>query len=427
MKKGPAGWYPGSPVFHSKPAGAYLMLTSTSLSTEGSPMARNTFTPPSGPFVFPLTIPIVQGPTLTRADVPIVCGFIPAGALIPDNYFIPHRDPRTGRGYQRLPQESRVNELAADLRKGRVDLPTSVLLNVRNREARKAIQDGILDLRVVAGDGAKMNDTKFYVVDGQHRILALRRLIEEFEVERWSKYQIPFTCMIGATEEEEMDQFYIVNSKAKSVRTDLAYELLTQRAKDPDVMEGLIERGQDWQVTATEIVKLLITESPVWRGRIRMAAMEKGETVMPSASMVASLKPVLASPFFKALSQAQQVKILDAYWRGIRALLTEAFDDPSNFSIQKGVGVIAMHNILTQVIEIARSQGLSLVEQDTYIKVLSRTLQDLQGDDSHGNVVSGLDFWRTAPNGAAGSYSSSAGRRVLIAKIQMLLPRVTVQ
>jgi hypothetical protein len=33
---------------------------------------------------------------------------------------------------------------------------------------------------------------------------------------------IPFTCMLGATEDEEMDQFYIVNSKAKSVRTDLA-------------------------------------------------------------------------------------------------------------------------------------------------------------------------------------------------------------
>jgi DGQHR domain-containing protein len=404
------------------------MSTLAALELEGPAMAKPTFDPPSGPFSPPSAISIVMGPKLIRADVPIICGFIPAGALIPENFFIPHRDPRTGRGYQRLPQESRVNELATDLRKGRVDLPTSILLNVRNRDARKALHDGVLDLRVVAGAAPKAAaDAKFYVVDGQHRILALKKLIEDFDGERWSKYEIPFTCMLGATEEEEMDQFYIVNSKAKSVRTDLAYELLHQRAQDPQVMESLVERGQDWQVHAQAIVKKLNEDSPVWRGRIRFAAMEKGDTIMPSASMVSSLKQILGSPYFKVLAPDQQVKILDAYWRGIRNLLPEAFDEPSEFSLQKGVGVMVMHTVLMQVIEIARSQGLPLSEPETYEGVLKRSLETLQGDDATGNPVSGLDFWRAAPLGAAGSYSSSAGRRVLIAKIQMLLPKVTVQ
>lgn len=395
---------------------------------EGALMALPTFTPPTGPFTSPHRIPVVPGPKLIRADVQIVCGFIPAGALIPGNYHIPYLDPRTGRGYQRLPQDARVNELAVDLKKGRVDLPTSVLLNVRNREAKRALKDGHLDLSFIVGaDGNPVPDTKFYVVDGQHRILALKKLIEDGDAERWSKYQIPFTCMLGANEDEEMDQFYIVNSKAKSVRTDLAYELLYQRAQDPSVMEALIERGKDWQVQAQAIVKRLNEDSPVWRGKIRFAAMEKGDTVMPSASMVTSLKPILGSTYFRALAADQQVKVLDAFWRGVRTILPEAFDEPTKFSLQKGVGVIVMHTVLMQVVEIARSKGMPLVEPDTYASVLKNALETLQGDDATGNPVVGLDFWRAAPLGAAGSYSSSAGRRVLIAKIQTVLPRISVQ
>ena len=404
------------------------MSTIIDTKLEEATMSNRVFTPDAGPFSAPSDIPVILGPKLIRADVPIVCGFIPAGALIPENYVIPHLDPRTGKGYQRLPQEVRINELATDLRKGRVDLPTSILLNIRNRDARKAFRNGVLNLSQVGEGGAKLGyDPKFYVVDGQHRVLALKRLIEEFDRERWSKFQIPFTCMLGATEEEEMDQFYTVNSKAKSVRTDLAYELLSKRALDPDVMESLVERGRDWQVHGQNIVRRLSEESPIWRGRIRFAAMEKGVTVMPSASMVTSLKLVLGSPYFRALTEEQQIVILDAYWRGIREVLPEAFDEPGSFSLQKGIGVMVLHTIMTQVVEIARSRGHSLVEPDTYKAILKDALELLDGENASGLPVSGLEFWRAAPDGAAGSYSSSAGRRVLMAKIHQRLPRITVQ
>ena len=404
------------------------MSTITATQVEELTMSNRVFTPDGGPFSPPSDIPVILGPKLIRADVPVVCGFIPAGALIPENYVIPHLDPRTGKGYQRLPQDVRINELATDLRKGRVDLPTSVLLNIRNRDARKAYRNGVLNLSHPGEAGAKLGyDPKFYVVDGQHRILALKRLIEEFDRERWSKFEIPFTCMLGATEEEEMDQFYTVNSKAKSVRTDLAYELLSQRAQDPLVMESLVERGRDWQVHGQNIVRRLSVESPIWRGRIRFAAMEKGETVMPSASMVTSLKQVLGSPYFKALTEEQQIRILDAYWRGIREIMPEAFDEPGSFSLQKGIGVMVLHTMMTQVVEIARSRGLSLIEPDTYASILKDALEQLEGENASSQPVVGLEFWRAAPDGAAGSYSSSAGRRVLMAKIHQRLPRITVQ
>jgi len=37
------------------------------------------------------------------------------------------------------------------------------------------------------------------------------------------------------------------------------------------------------------------------------------------------------------------------------------------------------------------------------------------------------DFWLSGSEGAAGSYSSSAGRRVLTAKIRGLLPEIEVE
>lgn len=394
--------------------------------TEVVPMARPPmeFGPPQA------TIPVVLGPKLNRTQVPIVAGFMPVSLLIP-NFVVPHRIPFTKEGYQRLPQEGRINELAADLRSKRVDLPTSILLNVRNREAKRAVKDGVLDLGFVGEAnrlGVRWPTNKFYVVDGQHRVLALQKLVNEPDGAQWLDFQIPFVCMLGATEEEEMDQFYTVNSKAKSVRTDLAYELLTQRANaDEEVMKSLVERGQEWQVKAQMVVEKLAEDSPVWRHRIRFASMEKEDTIMPSASMVTSIKPLLGSPFFKMVSIDHQVRIIDAFWRGLREVLQEAFDRPSEFSLQKGVGVIVMHTVLVQVLEIVRAQGLSPIEPDSYVKVLREPLMQLQGEDAEFNTVSGLDFWRVVPRGAAGSYSSSAGRRVLIAKIINLLPRLDVE
>lgn len=388
-------------------------------------MAQPKFNPPAGPFVKPDKIAVTAGPKLIKTETPIVVGFINAGSLAPDNYVIPSFDPRTKKGYQRPPQQTRINELANDLIKGRVDLPTSILLNVRGRDARNAYRDGFLDLaRLRSGK----EDYAFHVVDGQHRIKALEKLITEEDASVWSKYQMAFVCMLGADDREEMEQFYIINTKAKPVRTDLAYELLSLRSKDDEtIIDSLAEKGQDWIVRAQDIVQRLSDTSPPWRGRVRFAAMEKGNTILPAASMVTSLKPLLSSSYFGMLAPDQQVKILDAFWRGLRNLMPDPFDEPKNYALQKGVGVIVLHTALVSILELIKSEGLSVLEAESYQGVLAEPLRNLQGDDSYGVPVSGIDFWRVAPHGAAGSYSSSAGRRVLIAKIQSSLPRVKVQ
>ena len=391
------------------------------LAQQESTDMRRTYT--RSPFMAPEELPVVQGPDL-RSGTPTIVGYMPAGVLIPDHYEIPYYDTRSKRGYQRQPQESRINQLASDLRKDRTDLPTAVLLNVRKLDARDAVDSGKLELNRLLGLATTV---KFHVVDGQHRILALKKLVEE-DSERWSQLMIPFVCLLGAREEEEMEQFYIVNSTAKSVKTDLALALLRRRSdKDPSVYEALQERGREWQVDGQAIVERLAMESQIWKHRVRLPSMEKGETTIPSASMVTSLKPLLSSPYFGGLKSDQQMKVLEAYWHGIREVLRPAFDEPDKYAIQKGVGVIVMHSVLPNVLECVRTRGLLPVDPGSYKQILEDALMKLQGENGDGEPVSGMDFWASAPKGAAGSYSSSAGRRVLAAKIRQLLPSVEVE
>src|SRR2546422_2300812 len=59
--------------------------------------------------------------------------------------------------------------------------------------------------------------------------------------------------------------------------------------------------------------------------------------------------------------------------------------------------------------------------------VLRPVLDELEGDNANADTVKGIDFWRAAPDGAAGSFSGSAGRRVLTAKFRQLLPSIEVE
>lgn len=86
-----------------------------------------------------------------------------------------------------------------------------------------------------------------------------------------------------------------------------------------------------------------------------------------------------------------------------------------------------MHMILPHVVECIRNRGLMITEPSAYTQVLEEALTNLQGENSSGEIVTGIDFWRSGPSGAAGNYSSSAGRRFLATKIQLLLPEIEIE
>lgn len=364
---------------------------------------------------------IVSNYMLKKAKAKVAIGLIWAEQLY-ERFEVPNRDPVTKKGYQRPPQPSRVNRLVEDLDRNLVDLPTALLLNLRGEDAERRLikdQSGQTYLRLKDHD-------RLQVVDGQHRVLALQKLLHD-SPERWRDLQVPFVLMLGANEWDEMTEFHIVNSTAKSVPTDLANDLLKQRAEREggliDVLEG---RGQSWKVRAQQLVEELGRRSSLWRQRIRMAAEPKADTTIGSTGVLNSLRPVLNIPFFQQLRREDQFAVLEAFWNGISRVLPEAFEDPDVYSLQKSVGVMAMHELFPAVLEQLRTRSLPITSAESYEEVLRSPLKELEGENAHGHPVGGIDFWRVGEDGAAGAFTSNAGRRVLVAKIRNALPPLNV-
>lgn len=378
-------------------------------------------------------IHVISGGDVTgddRRKISRVVGEIEVGILY-DKTIVPVRNYEADEGYQRPASPKRVKDLTSDLLKKRVDLPTALLLNIREFDPARHLRPnncGGMSLFVSADD-------HFYVVDGQHRLAALKAVINEDEEHdttapsMWRTYKLPFVCLLGATESEEMRQFYVVNSTAKSVSTDLAYDLLrVQAQKSPEVRDALIEGGDMWKVKGQELADHLKDAGP-WEGRIRFPNAKKLKTTIPSAGMVNSLKPLLDGSYllFSQAELEEQATILTAYWSGILRVLPEVGEAPEKYTLQKMTGAVVMHAILPAVMDYLRSEGHSLLSAENYGDALKASLDSLSEENREGVVVSGADFWLSGAGGAAGAYSSNAGRRVIKSRILTHLPRPKIR
>ena len=356
--------------------------------------------------------------TRLKSGTPICVGVLDARTLTSLGK-VPLRDSRSGTGYQRELSRNRVNKLVTDLKAGTVDLPTAVLLNLRGYDLNRHRDGDLLMLH---------SDDELILVDGQHREEALKFLVNE-DGDRWGPFEIPFVCMLGADFDEELKQFHVVNSTAKSVRTDLSMDLLKQRAESDPALMGLLEQdGQIWKVKAQRLAEEMDKSSATWAGRIRFPGDPAGVSMIRSSGFNLSLKPLIGDSFFGALELTQQAEVLDAFWQGIGKVLPDVFAHPKEFVMQKSVGVQVMHSVALAAVNWVRQEGRSVKEPEAYADAMSDALVNLEGDTAgSGGVVRGSDFWQTGEMGAAGSHSSSAGKRVLIAKIKQGMPPMRIE
>jgi hypothetical protein len=149
--------------------------------------------------------------------------------------------------------------------------------------------------------------------------------------------------------------------------------------------------------------------------------------VINNSGLAASLKQLLDTPYFGAITQENQLQILDAYWKAVQQLIPDAFELPLDFALQKSSpGAWVMHGLLISVLEYIRSRGRSVVEAASYQEALEDVFDRLEGQNTDGEPVTGADFWRSGANGAAGQFSSHGGRRVLLSRMRALLPQIEV-
>ncbi len=114
-------------------------------------------------------------------------------------------DPMTFQGYQRSIDKKHCDKIVAYLSK-EFFLPTSIICASRKEYTE---------------------DASLYIVDGQHRVEALRLLRQEnpARYEQIKDYQLSLIVLEKAEEEVEIDTFITINKTSKKVDTSLAYVL----------------------------------------------------------------------------------------------------------------------------------------------------------------------------------------------------------
>ncbi|WP_433464074.1 DGQHR domain-containing protein [Spirillospora sp. CA-128828] len=355
--------------------------------------------------------------------------------------------PDSRDGYQRAPVTTRVRKAARYYDEKRGRMPNPLLINIRKKDMDEERAAVVVDFdqagyeRAVREGGswigtgriAFAEDLELWIYDGQHRAGGLNQLLAE-QGGAYEDFPVPISLTLGLDQGEEMREFFEVNTNAAPVKTDLAWELLTKMAEDdPELREMLAAEDRDWVTRAYSVVDELEKLEGPWKGRFQEANRRKtrGDGVtIPKPQFARSLKPVLDMPLFKRAEADKIAAVINAYWTGIRQVMPEPFEEPTDFVLQKGNGAVALHRVLPQVIEVVRSTGGGLGQPHLYADVMV-DLPTLEGEvvDNEGQraIRSGADFWRVSS--VASGFSGDAGRRRLSLLIQSRLssPAETIQ
>lgn len=299
-------------------------------------------------------------------------------------------------------------------------LPTAILANSRcalDFQESKDCKDF----------GTLIVNSPLYIIDGQHRFEAWKSMMESLSLqEDWGDYEFPLIILSNFKEYQEIEQFFVINSRQKRIKTDLAQRHLLELAKREET-SNLISEKDRWQLYATKIVDLLNEQiDGVWNGKIILPSDVQDERkvkIITQSSFVSSLKPFFTSknsPFFDLSIEKVDgnrvetwAKLIAIYWKNIEMIYPDAVDNFREYSLMKTVGTFSLHLLLQK--EYAR------IESKELNKAIGAAIKDLER-------ASKIDFtnyfWKSnVPSSIkeqgkyAGAFSNSAGHNRIAASI----------
>lgn len=262
-------------------------------------------------------------------------------------------------GYQRPLSETRINQIKQYLLKDTATFPTSILANARGEiafETVKTVDGGEVLCEITIPDSA----LPLWIIDGQHRIEGLKAAIAEDE--KMARYPVIVSLFTLPKKYDEMFQFHIVNSRAKSVPTDLAQRHLFQMAGELGLPQ-LIEREGTKNALAAFVIPVIDNlatdpQSP-WYQKIIMPDQPKklkGQLIRqrPFADSVQSIVKE-RSTLRRDLTQL--TSLLIDYWTALSELFPIAFSEPENYTIQGTPGLYSLHYVFPDVYDICAETG----------------------------------------------------------------------
>lgn len=329
--------------------------------------------------------------------------------------------PPEETGYQRAPSLQRKKQIADYISRPESILPQGGLLNARSEPEDTSplsfqpdpgqagpIQSGWLDI--------PYEKRPLYVVDMQHRLYGVGHAIENAAETGLEDFPLAVTIADGLTKMEEVEQFELINTTQKKVRTDLARRLLSLRAQQTDLKTKLDQAGKLWEAKGPMVADWLNRHGDVWKDRIQppnKSKKECPETIAKETSFVTSLKPILQTPLFNRMAEDDAAGLINKYWNALADIFPEAFLEPKEYVIQKTPGIFSLHRIAPDVFELART-GSGISEDD--IKAKLKPLESI-----------GSEFWHRENEDGAAQFGSMKGFGILAGELRSYLPEIDVK
>lgn len=367
----------------------------------------------------------IQALRVTQKQQPgheIFLGKISVGELIDpkdpdrDSRFLIHQWKSSDEeepGYQRFPDQKRIDKVKnyIQVESARPTFPTSLLVSARSP----------LSFNATAGDYGELTiNQQLFVIDGQHRIEAFKDMVKVDELKaKYGYMELPIVILSNFKYSEEVEQFFVINSRQRKIKTDLAQRIYLELSKE-DIKTELVPEKDKWQVVAAKIVDSLNRDPlSIWYQLIELPNDEKDvrkERLISQNYFIKSLKPFFTGATMRwnyskdtSYNGRDPLKecppLLEAYWKAIRQVYGEAFIDKKKYVLFKTVGVVSLHMVLAEYMK--RYPAQSQDEQIQGVKALLEYARDKNKFTS--------EFWQvrdkdSSENGVyAGAFSSGAG------------------
>jgi len=268
------------------------------------------------------------------------------------------------KGYQRSPQQSRINKIK-DYLQIEVEnpiFPTAILVNARKPLNFERFEIQSKKYGKEKSDFGKLTiNQTLYVIDGQHRIEAFKDIMQRKELaSRYDYIELPIVILSNFGYKEEVEQFYVINSRQKTIKTDLAQRIFMEISKD-DIGTKLIKETNKWQMPAITVVDALNADvESEWYELISLPDDDKDmrkERVISQNSFITSLKPFFvgsrqrwnytSNKFENGSKIVKECKkLIDSYWKMIKNVWPECFENKKKFILFKTIGVYSLHIVL---------------------------------------------------------------------------------
>jgi DGQHR domain-containing protein len=318
------------------------------------------------------------------------------GELLEHGVDIDRFNPETNEGYQRDVSKQRARKFSRFVKEGDTISPLPLLVSVRNGNV--SFNDGALEIP---------DNTKLWLVDGQHRYEGLRELVTDEPSYRG--FEIPLIIVIFVSKDtpselQEAILFNIINRTQKGIRSDLSDRFIKTWVDKSSGVRTLLEKysrgGMDILKDADVITRainvmdiMVATKDGAWHNLVDKPGERGG--IAKQRSFTESLKIILEDSDIHTQLDDQIAKILNNYWGAFKECCPEAFKKPEDYAIQKTTGLFVLHGVFDKIASYCKDK------EGNFILTEQKFSEKLKMID-HGFVTAA--YWKSKDdeNGASG-------------------------